>query len=70
MLLQACLNGARTRAGDGAATWAVMARAVRRGHGIRAGLEDTTALPDGRPAPDGAALVAAAAALAGRGTRP
>jgi uncharacterized protein (DUF849 family) len=57
--------------GDGPATWEVMARAVRRGHGIRAGLEDTTALPDGRPAADNAALVAAAAALlAGRGAQP
>ena len=49
--------------GDGIATWEVMARAVRRGHGIRAGLEDTTRLPDGRLAPDNAALVAAAAAM-------
>jgi uncharacterized protein (DUF849 family) len=43
--------------GDGVATWHVMARAVGRGHGIRAGLEDTTRLPDGEPAPDNAALV-------------
>jgi uncharacterized protein (DUF849 family) len=33
--------------GDGVATWHVMTRAVERGHGIRAGLEDTTKLPDG-----------------------
>ncbi len=43
--------------GDGIATWHVMARAVERGHGIRAGLEDTTKLPDGRLAPDNATLV-------------
>lgn len=43
--------------GDGVATWHVMARAVSRGHGIRAGLEDTTKLPDGRLAPDNASLV-------------
>jgi uncharacterized protein (DUF849 family) len=49
--------------GDGVATWHVMARAVKRGHGIRAGLEDTTKLPDGRPAPDNGALVALAARL-------
>ena len=49
--------------GDGVATWHVMARAVRRGHGIRAGLEDTTKLPDGALAPDNASLVALAAAM-------
>jgi len=49
--------------GDGVATWAVTARALGRGHGIRTGLEDTTVLPDGRPAADNAALVRAAAAM-------
>lgn len=49
--------------GDGVASWAVSARALERAHGIRTGLEDTTVLPDGRPAPDNAALVRAAAAL-------
>jgi uncharacterized protein (DUF849 family) len=48
--------------GDGVASWAVTARALDRGHGIRTGLEDTTVLPDGRPAADNAALVRAAAA--------
>jgi uncharacterized protein (DUF849 family) len=51
--------------GDGIASWAVNERAVARGHGIRTGLEDTTVLPDGRQAPDNAALVRAAAALRG-----
>ena len=49
--------------GDGLASWAVNARALRRGHGIRTGLEDTMVLPDGRPAADNAALVRAAAAM-------
>jgi uncharacterized protein (DUF849 family) len=52
--------------GDGIASWAVNERALRRGHGIRTGLEDTAVLPDGRPAPDNAALLRAAAALIGR----
>jgi uncharacterized protein (DUF849 family) len=49
--------------GDGVASWAVGARALERGHGIRTGLEDTTVLPDGRSAPDNAALVRAAAEM-------
>lgn len=49
--------------GDGIASWAVSARARARGHGIRTGLEDTTVLPDGRPAADNASLVRAAVAM-------
>lgn len=49
--------------GDGIASWAVNRRAVARGHGIRTGLEDTTVLPDGRPAKGNGELVAAAASL-------
>jgi uncharacterized protein (DUF849 family) len=49
--------------GDGVASWHVIARAVRRGHGIRSGLEDTTRLPDGRLAADNASLVALAARM-------
>ena len=49
--------------GDGIASWAVSERGLRRGHGIRTGLEDTPVLPDGRIAPDNAALVRAAAEL-------
>jgi uncharacterized protein (DUF849 family) len=52
--------------GDGVASWAVNERALGRGHGIRTGLEDTTVLPDGRLAPDNAALVRAAAELIAR----
>lgn len=54
--------------GDGVATWHVMARALSRGHGVRAGLEDTTKLPDGRLAPDNASLVALALGMAEGGT--
>jgi uncharacterized protein (DUF849 family) len=49
--------------GDGVATWHVMERAVARGHGIRAGLEDTTVLPDGRRPAGNAELVRVAAAM-------
>ena len=37
--------------GDMLASWAVNERGLRRGHGIRTGLEDTTLLPDGSRAP-------------------
>ena len=49
--------------GDGIASWAVNARALGRGHGIRTGLEDAPVLPDGRPAHDNAELVRAAATM-------
>ena len=49
--------------GYGPACWAVNLRALERGHGIRTGFEDVTVLPDGAPARDNAALVAAAVAL-------
>ncbi|WCN82916.1 3-keto-5-aminohexanoate cleavage protein [Micromonospora sp. LH3U1] len=47
---------------EGPATWTVLAEAVRRGLDARIGLEDTLYLPDGSPAADNAALVAAAVA--------
>ncbi|WP_328424759.1 3-keto-5-aminohexanoate cleavage protein [Micromonospora sp. NBC_00389] len=47
---------------EGPATWPVLAEAVRRSLGARIGLEDTLHLPDGSPAADNAALVAAAVA--------
>ena len=49
--------------GDGIASWAVNERGLRRGHGIRTGLEDTPVLPDGRLAADNAELVGAATRL-------
>ncbi|RAO26921.1 hypothetical protein ONO23_05473 [Micromonospora noduli] len=48
---------------EGPATWPVLAEAVRRGLDTRIGLEDTMCLPDGSPAADNAALVAAAVAV-------
>jgi len=48
---------------EDAATWPVIERALRRGHDVRVGLEDTLVLPDGRRAAGNAELVAAAVAL-------
>ena len=50
--------------GYGLATWPVRRAAIRLGRDIRAGLEDTTVLPDGRLASGNAALVEAAGRLA------
>jgi uncharacterized protein (DUF849 family) len=47
--------------GEGPSTWAVLDAAVPRGHDIRIGFEDVLTLPDGRRAPDNAALVVEAA---------
>ena len=63
VLAGAGITLAQVHHGDGVATWPVMARGLTRGHGIRVGLEDTTVLADGTPAPDNAALVRAAAAM-------
>ena len=63
VLLRAGIALAQVHHGDGIASWAVNRRALHRGHGIRTGLEDTSVLPDGRLAPDNAALVRAAAAM-------
>jgi len=49
--------------GDELASWAVNEWGLRHGHGIRTGLEDTTVLPDGRPAPDNAVLVRTGVAM-------
>jgi uncharacterized protein (DUF849 family) len=68
VLLNAGISLEQVHHGDGVASWAVNARALSRGHGIRTGLEDTTVLPDGRPAADNADLVRAAAAMM-RGAR-
>jgi uncharacterized protein (DUF849 family) len=68
VLMRAGIALEQVHHGDGVASWAVASRAVERGHGIRTGLEDTTVLPDGRPASDNAALVRAAAALLASGT--
>lgn len=59
-ILAAGISLEQVHHGDGLASWAVCARALGRGHGIRTGLEDTTVLPDGRRAADNADLVRAA----------
>jgi uncharacterized protein (DUF849 family) len=63
VLADAGIELAQVHHGDGIAHWAVLARAIARGHGIRAGLEDCPLLPDGTPASGNAELVAAAAVL-------
>ena len=57
VLAQAGVALEQVHHGDLVASWAVSERGARRGHGIRTGLEDTTVMPDGSPAPDNAALV-------------
>ena len=49
--------------GDAVAAWHVMERAIARGYGVRAGLEDTTVLRDGRQAAGNAELVRAGAEM-------
>lgn len=51
--------------GDGIASWAVNQRAIRRGHGIRTGLEDTPVLPDGSEAQSNAQLIRTAVSMIG-----
>ena len=46
--------------GAEATAWPLLAEAPRRDYQVRIGLEDTLRLPNGRPAPDNASLVAAA----------
>lgn len=53
----------RLQHGEDGTAWIALADAVRRGVDTRIGLEDSLVLPDGSPAPDNAALVAAARAL-------
>jgi uncharacterized protein (DUF849 family) len=63
VLVRAGITLRQVHYGEGIASWAVGRRALPRGHGIRTGLEDTLVLPDGRPSPDNASLVIAAAEL-------
>ena len=53
----AAIPTARLHHGVGPATWAVLDAAVPLGREIRIGFEDVLTLPDGRRAPDNAALV-------------
>ena len=59
------ITAPQVRHGYDAATWDVLRAALADGQYIRIGLEDTTVLPDGSTATGNAALVAAAARLAG-----
>lgn len=63
VLAQAGIILPQVHHGDGIASWVVNARAIRRGHGIRTGLEDTPVLPDGRAADGNGDLVATGALL-------
>lgn len=54
---------ARLLHGFGETTWPMLRRAAELGYASRVGLEDTLVLPDGSPAPDNAALVAAGRAI-------
>ena len=58
------LQAPRLHHGYGLATWHVIRAALRLGRDIRAGLEDTTVLPDGSMAAGNRELVAAAVSLA------
>jgi uncharacterized protein (DUF849 family) len=57
------ITAPRLQHGDGAATWVLIADAVRRGLDTRVGLEDTVSLPGGSRAEGNAALIAAARAM-------
>lgn len=60
---QARLAVPRLLHGTNATSWPLVAEAGKRGYQSRIGLEDTLLLPDGRIAPDNAALVAAVQVL-------
>lgn len=49
--------------GFGPSAWPLLEDAISRGYDVRIGLEDTLMMPDGTPAKNNSALVAAAAAL-------
>lgn len=55
--------------GGGESAWPCIAEAARQGWQTRVGFEDVLTLPDGTPAPDNAALVAAARDIMASGSR-
>jgi uncharacterized protein (DUF849 family) len=57
------IRAPRLHHGEEQAAWPVLRQGIVLGRDLRVGLEDTLVLPDGRPAPGNAALVAAAAQL-------
>jgi uncharacterized protein (DUF849 family) len=56
--------------GEGQSAWPCVEAAARLGHQTRIGFEDVLTLPNGTPAPDNAALVAAARAILAREGQP
>jgi len=60
VLYKAGVKPPRLLHGSNATAWAVIDEAARRGYDTRAGLEDMLTMPDGRSAPDNAAIVAEA----------
>jgi uncharacterized protein (DUF849 family) len=69
VLAEAGIRVEQVHHGLGMASWAIQRRAAGRGHGIRAGLEDLTVLPDGRGAAGNSDILAAAAAILARAQR-
>jgi uncharacterized protein (DUF849 family) len=63
VLDEAAIGLPRLYHGHDATAWPVIEATLARGRDVRVGLEDVLVLPDGSPAPDTAALVAAAVAM-------
>jgi uncharacterized protein (DUF849 family) len=61
---EAGIQAPRLHHGYGLPTWSVIDAALALGRDVRIGLEDTTVMRDGSPAPDNAAMVAEVAAIA------
>ncbi len=64
LLTRAKVRSPRLHHGHGKAAWSVMENALRQGHDVRVGLEDTTFLPDGTVAKNNRELVERAVRLA------
>jgi uncharacterized protein (DUF849 family) len=63
ILAKADISLEQVHHGEGVPSWAVSARGLARGHGMRTGLEDTIYLPSGVRAADNAHLISIAAAM-------
>jgi hypothetical protein len=63
VLKRGAINCPILQHGFGGHAWRLLEDALSRGYDVRIGLEDTLVMPDGSPALNNAALVAAAAAL-------
>ena len=69
VLKDGAVTAAQLHHGSGAAAWPVLAAALKKGHDVRIGLEDTLEGPDGTRARENAELVAGAAELVRRSGR-